>query len=119
MQVKLVARILDVDNRLLAWAPVLAETRGDRCLWATQAAQAPVERAGTPVTLSVHWPDMNVQTRVPMPSEAVEPGRLIALSWDQPIFRFGSDDGPLPGVTVRAPVVVSPDVGNISAIGHR
>ncbi len=114
--VRLVVRVLDADNRLLAWAPVPAEMRGDGCLWVTGVHPAPVEAVGVPAWISVHWPDLNVQVRTRLPSvSSVAPGQTIPLAWPQPVIRFPSDPTPMPGVTVRGPVGIAPPTGNLQS----
>ncbi len=119
MSVKLVVRVLDADNRLLAWVPVWAEMRGDRGLHVTGVYSAPVEAVGVPVILSVHWTDMNVQSRVLLTDHPrVEPGMVVPLSWPGPAITVGSDEGPLPAVTVRQAVTIAPPTGDMSQTGQ-
>lgn len=115
---KLVLRVLDAGGELLAWAELLADARGDGCLWPQpRAVSALVDRAGQPALLSVHWADVNVEVRSPFDHPPLTEGGAITLAFgDQPVLRVGPMPGPLPPVTVRAPVVVTVPVGALGAV---
>lgn len=109
MQVTLVVRLLDADGRLLAWAPVRAEARGDQCLWACEPLVAAPTASGVAASLVVHWPDLHVVARSPV-QWPVTLGQVVTLRFSEPLMRFATQPGPLPGVTVGH-TVTRPRVG--------
>lgn len=117
MTVKLVVRVLDADNRLLGWAAVPGHMPGDRCLWVRGNHPVKLTAEGTPAFLSVHWCDLGVQSRMAWTGAPVGQSHILLLHWDGPVMRFASDEGPLPGVTVEAPVALETPTGNLSGTG--
>lgn len=113
MQVTLVVRLLDADGALLAWAPVRAEARGDQCLWACEPLVAAPTAAGVATSLVVHWPDLHVVARRPL-WLSVAVGQVVSLTFAEPLMRFPTAAGPLPGVTVGS-TVTRPGVGAMGA----
>lgn len=72
---------------------------------------------GVGTVLSYHWADMHIQKRVTLGSpHSVKVGDSVTLTFtDDVIFRFPSDEGPLPPVTVRGSVVVGVPTGAMGA----
>lgn len=120
---KLVVRLLDADGALLTWAEVQAEARGDGCLWPSTRVVAchPCERSGIPTMLSVHWAEVNVETRVPITLPAVRAGdATVNLTLgDTPIVRVGAAASGLPPVTVHRAVAVLVPAGCLGVVGVR
>jgi len=115
---KLIVRVLDAGGSLLAWGEVPAEARGDGCLWASRSVTLPVECAGTPALLSVHWADVHVESRSAISHPDVTPGSTIDLPWAQkPVMTIGPMPGYLPPVTVRGTVAIGVPVGVMGARG--
>ncbi len=116
MTTRIIVRVLDAVGLLLGWTEQLAEARGDGALWAlTGSSLVPVELAGTPAQLSVHWADVNVEQRAPWSMVPVAVGQVITIDWHGPIFVVGAMPGALPPVTVRAPVRIDVPVGALGA----
>jgi hypothetical protein len=106
---KMVVRVLDAEGVLLGWAEVMAEARGDGCLWPTSADQVVVisELSGVPAALSIHWADVNIETRVPCRNtRRMALGELLPLQWPGPMMQVGPMANGLPAVTVRAPITI-------------
>jgi hypothetical protein len=118
MTTKMVCRVLDAENQLLGWALVWAVARGDGQLWSDGPVTIPIERAGDARTLSLHWCDVHVETRVPLgvPVSVGQP--LTVYAQAMPIMRVGQVPGPLPAVTVGSVAVAVP-VGQIGTQGYR
>lgn len=113
---KLVLRVLDADGVLLTWAEVQAVARGDGCLWAPSSVIVcePCERSGIPVTLSIHWTDLNVETQGSFSAPAVVQGALLTLVYDQrPLMTIGAPASGLAPVTVHRSVTVGPQTGSM------
>jgi hypothetical protein len=110
--VRLIVRILDAFNELLAWAEVQAAMKGDGCL----RAQAPTlfipTASGTVTTLSIHWPDLNVQRRIPWAPAPfnVELGTPFMVKWPDEgvVWKFDSDPEPMPQVSVGSHAIKLP-----------
>jgi hypothetical protein len=119
MVAKLVVRLLDPSHRLLGWRELPGELRGDACVWVSGAHGLVVDTPGTPAVLSIHWADLNVQSRVPYADPLFLPaGSVVTLHWpDRPVMRFATDDGPLPPVTVRRSVTALLDTASMGATG--
>jgi hypothetical protein len=116
---RLIVRVLDAAGSLLAWAEVHAEARGDGRLWSTHACLAPVEAAGEPAFVSVHWPDVHVEARAPIAYQGVKPGDTVTLPWaNQPVMTIGPMPGPLPPVTVRSSVSVAMPPSAMSVVAR-
>lgn len=117
---KLVCRLLDADNKMLGWCWHIAAMRGDGCLRATIPVVMDVDEDGAPTTLSVHWADMNVETRVPMPKLTVTRGQsLVIFQPHAAMLRAGEPPTQrLPPVTTKAVSVAVP-VGQLGGAGGR
>ena len=112
---KMVVRILDEKDRLLGWTEVMAEARGDGCLWATGSAVVVIEVSGTPIVQSIHWADVNVETRTPVISGPRVIGDVMTLSWPKAMMCIGAAAGGLPPVTVRSRVSIGVPAGILGA----
>ena len=76
-----------------------------------------IEAAGLAHELSIHWADMNVETRIPMPILApMRVGNIVTLfQHDAPMLKVGEPPAQrLPPVTVYAVQVAIP-VGQLGA----
>ncbi len=122
MNTKIVCRLLDAGNRLLGWTEHYAAVRGDGCLRADGPVVIPVDVSGVPVTVSLHWADVNVETRAPLKEYA---GSVDARVGDH-VHCYRHDDimitlGPVPvglhQVTVGRPVAIGVPVGQMGARG--
>lgn len=118
MTTKIVCRVLDAQNNLLGWTPVMALARGDGQLWSEGPVTIPIERAGHAVVLSAHWADVHVETRVPLNVDVLAGQPLTVYPQASPIMCCGQVPGPLPAVTVGS-VAVSVPVGQIGTTGYR
>jgi uncharacterized membrane protein len=111
---KLVIRLLDFHGRLLGWAEVQAAIRGDGTLFVAQPTHIMVETEGQPASISVHWVDVNVETRMPTPITTwVTLGQIVTLTGDWTALIVGPAAGGLPPVTVKAPVSLAIPQGRL------
>lgn len=108
---KLVVRILDARNQLLGWAEAEGHARGDGKLWVNAPTLVPIELAGTPAVLSVHWCDVNVEIRSDVERAKVNAGDMLTLPGNWPAVTCGPAAGGLPPVTVRSAVTLGVPVG--------
>jgi hypothetical protein len=78
---KLVMRLYDANGALLGWCQHEAAVKGDGLLRAAALVALSIDEPGVPHELSIHWADLNVETRVPMPPNVpmVPRGHLLAL----------------------------------------
>lgn len=115
---KLVCRVLDADGRLLGWCAHDASVRGDGFLRASRDVAVVITHAGTPSEMSIHWADVNVETRVPMPPMAVQAGHAYTVfQANAPMLQAGQPPVQrLPPVTVDGTYVAVP-VGQLGASG--
>lgn len=111
---KVVVRVLDVEGRLLGWAPVQAEARGDGCLWAPSETVVPFEANGRATVLSLHLADFHIEHRMAIDVPA-QIGSGVTLA--QPLIKLGDPPTSLPPVTVRAAPVIAMPVGRLGALG--
>jgi hypothetical protein len=81
-----------------------------------------VEADGMPRDVSIHWCDVNVETRVPIMGQIfreVKVGDMVTVfRYGSPMIQVGPMPGPLPPVTVKS-VAVGVPVGQLGAIGNR
>lgn len=117
---KIVCRLLGENDVLLAWCEHWAQLRGDGCLRADGDVTMPVELDGTAVSASLHWVDVNVETRVPLlmqtsPKVKVGEGVTIFRRGDV-MITVGQMAGGLPPVTVKSTSIGVP-VGTLGAAG--
>jgi hypothetical protein len=117
MRQRLIVRLLDGVGALLGWTEIIAHAKGDGQLWTIAKVSLAVDEAGAPASVSTHWPDINVETRVAWPYEfrgRLQPGETVTLyEIDQPIMRVGPMPPELPPVTVKAAVRVNVPVGDL------
>jgi hypothetical protein len=101
---KLVVRLIDGAGQLLGSAVHHAQIKGDGCLRAAGPVVIPVEQAGAPAWVSVHWCDVHVETRTPSPwTSSVRPGELIPVcDLGHPMMIVGPIPDRLPPITVGA-----------------
>jgi hypothetical protein len=119
MTTKIVVRLLDADNELLGWAEHAAHARGDGKLWSQAPVTIMVERDGVPVCVSLHWADLNVESRIPCPSVRVSVGQTVTIFAAQvPMLTLGEPPKGLPAVTVGS-VVVGVPTGGLGVVGLR
>jgi hypothetical protein len=100
MTTKIVCRLLDANNALLGWTVVMAEARGDGHLWTSGPVVVQPSRAGTVVMLSLHWADVNVESRIPMLLSVRAGQGVVIYQTMTPFIKVGNMPGPLPPVTV-------------------
>lgn len=118
MTTKIVVRLMAGD-RMLGWAVHDARVKGDGCLRAHGAVMIAVRAAGAPDVLSLHWCDINVEVRVPVPGGlTVKAGdTFTGFPDDAPMIRVGDQAAGLPAITVGQPVAVSVPVGAMGSKG--
>lgn len=119
---KVVIRLLDLEGLLLGWVSHEAAMRGDGMLRAAGVVSVPIESSGRPMVVSLHWADLNVESRVPWPSDApetVKAGESVALfTNDAPVIKLGEPPVGLPAVTLRKPVEVTVPVGQMGLLSN-
>ena len=115
---KLVCRLLDANDHMLGWCWHIAAMRGDGCLRSTLPVVLDVDEDGTGSVMSVHWADMNVETRIPLPDVVVKRGQALSIfPAHAPMIQCGTPpEKRLPPVTTKA-VEVSVPVGQLGAAG--
>jgi len=119
MTTKIVLRLLDAENQLLGWSEHFAVARGDGKLWSQGTVTITAERAGDPVCVSLHWADVNVETRIPCPPAHVSAGRTIAIfAPHTPMVTLGIPPTNLPPVTVGS-VAIGIEAGRLGVVGYR
>ena len=116
---KLVVRVLDESEQLLGWAEVIGQARGDGKIWVERATEIVIETSGVPHYLSVHWCDVNVETRSVIESAFVKVGNSLHIPADWSAIICGPAAGGLPAVTVRSPITIGVPVGSFSGVGNR
>jgi len=108
-------RLLDAAGRLLAASLVPVEA-ANRCLTALAGFEGPGEADGEVAEMVVFWPALSVQKRTPMAGTMAK-GDVVRFPLTGPLLAFGSDEGPLPRITFRQPVVISPPTGGLGLRG--
>lgn len=103
---------------MLGWCWHIAAMRGDGFLRSTLPVVLDVDEDGAPAILSVHWADMNVETRVPMPTMTVTRGQsLRVFEAHAPMLSCGEPPAKrLPPITTKAAIDVSVPVGQLGAM---
>lgn len=115
---KLVLRVLDASGALLGAIIHQAAVKGDACLRASGPIIFRADVAGVATELSVHWPDVNIETRVPM-TATVDPSVPVLLYPAGTILmRAGETPQGLPPITIRESVVAQPLTGALGAAGN-
>jgi hypothetical protein len=120
-------RLLTDDGALLGWTTQMAESKPQGRPRSTPfKAVGPstfeIEQDGIATQLAVHWHDLDVARLSPMtfPTE-VKKGQVMAFHWIEPVWMIkGSEQPvPLPPVTLRKKVVISPPPAMLGAVGTR
>ena len=103
MTTKVVIRLLDAAGSLLGWAECQAKAKGDGKLWPSAPVVVRLEAFGHPTAVSLHWCDVNVEVRLPLPpGPTFAVGHLLTVfDGTAPLFTVGPMPGPLPPVTGR------------------
>ena len=117
MRSRLVCRLLNADGRLLGWCLHDPDVLGDGYLRAAGPVLMYIEADGVAVTMSVHWVDVNVETRVPVPSTDVKTGQwLTVFEPKAPMLQAGNTPAQrLPPVTMRTHLSISTPIGSLGA----
>ena len=103
-------RLLDADGRVVCWAPLRAEARGDQGLWAVDPfPEVPTRAVAWCV---VHQPDLHVAVWTPC---ALPAGSAVVFT--EPLIRFATDPRPLPPVVVTTPLVIAPRPARMGTVG--
>lgn len=121
---KFVVRLLDDAGALLSWAEVRAEPRpqerGASCpFWPVGPTLFVIEQDGFASRISVHWCDLDVaRVQSVVESTPVSVGQVLTFAWIEPIWLVpGQRDVPLPAVTIRQAVSLSPPTGSLVGRG--
>ena len=118
MTAKIVCRMLDAENRLLGWTEHHAAVRGDGRLRAEGPVAIEVEANGAPLSISMHWADVNVEARVPCAVPFVKKGDTVTIfPHGAAMIVLGEPPVGLPAVTVGRPVAIGFPVGQMGARG--
>lgn len=103
---------------MLGWCWHVAAMRGDGCLRSTLPVVLDVDEDGTSAVLSVHWADMNVETRVPVVVSTTRGQALTIFQAHAEMMRAGEPPTKrLPPVNTKHAVDVSVPVGQLGAVG--
>lgn len=114
MKTKLVLRLLTAENALLGWTEHQAIALGDGCLRATSYVGIPVDAAGVPVCVSIHWADVHVETSVPCPPTTLHVGEWVPVfEAGVPMVTLGAPPVGLPAVTLKQSVSIGIPVGQL------
>lgn len=115
MQQRMIFRLLGGAGLLLGWTESMAVAQGDGQLRATEPVVIAVDIQGVPETVSVHWPDVNVETRVPWPGPTeVHAGDMVTVyEVGKPVMVVGPMPDVLAPVTVKTPISVGVPVGDL------
>jgi hypothetical protein len=118
-------RLLTDDGALLGWTTQMAESKPQGRPRSTPfRAVGPstfdIERDGRATQIAVHWHDLDVARLSPisMPMD-VKAGQQVQFHWIEPVWMIkGSEQPvPLPPVTLRKKVVISPPPARMGAVG--
>ena len=122
MTARFTLRLLDADNTLLAWTEITATAKpqihaGSCPFWADEPIQFLIERDGIAARVSYHWRALDVARVVDLNTPcAVKAGETRTPVMLEPVWLVpGMRDVPLPSVTVRESVTISPPVGAMGA----
>lgn len=125
MTEKFVIRLMDTDDRLLAWTEIRATSKlqGSRrsCpFFADGLTRFAVEQAGTATKVVIHWCELDLVRLQEVEPTPVEPGQVFNYAWIGPVWLVPAmeKDIGLPPVTVRQSVQVGVPVGMIAAVGR-
>ena len=112
MLTKIVLRLLDAEGALLGAVVHDAAIKGDGCLRAAGPVVVTVAQTGCPAVLSLHWCDVNVETRIAAPVPWVTTGQVVTLfDRDAPLIVVGPMPASLPPIVVGAVTVAVPAGG--------
>jgi hypothetical protein len=117
----LIVRLMDGDpgavahGRMLGWQQAEGVLRGDGVVRVAAPVGIPIEAAGVPGYVSVHWVDVNVEVRIQM---TLAPARVGEVVYVTPEVRIGPPAGGLPPITTRGPVAVRVRVGAMGMAGQ-
>jgi hypothetical protein len=79
-----------------------------------------IEQDGTATQIAVHWHDLDVARLSPLmgPVE-VKKGQVMRFDWIEPVWmvKGAEQPVPLPPVTLKRPVVISPPPARMGAVG--
>jgi hypothetical protein len=113
----MVCRLLDAQGQLLGWVEHYARIRGDGCLRADGDVSILVECDGMAAVASLHWADVNAETRVPLDVKVKAGDTLTIFRRGSVMVVVGRIPEGLPPVTVRNVVSVGIPVGMLGAQG--
>jgi hypothetical protein len=116
----LVCRLLDAENRLLGWCAHEAAIAGDGFLRAAGPVVLTVDVSGDPTEVSIHWADLNVETRVPFPKTRVlDRMQLTLFQPNSPMLHVGEPPKRrLPPVSTRCGASIPVPVGQVGSMGY-
>lgn len=126
MRSKFVVRLLTEDDRLVAWAEVMASANSEHAMascpfWPTSKLMFRTESSGIVVKMSIHWCDLNI-ARMRELDESLEVtlgGPPVLFTFIEPIWLVpGMRDVPLPTVTVGS-VTLAPESGSFLGVPGR
>lgn len=125
MTEKFVIRLMDADDRLLAWTDIRATSKlqGSRrsCpFFADGVTRFAVEQSGIATKVVIHWCELDLVRAQDVEPTPVEPGQVFDYTWIGPVWLVPAmeKDIALPAVTVRQPVSVGVPTGIIAAVGR-
>jgi hypothetical protein len=104
---------------MLGWCWHHAAARGDGLLRSTLPVVLDVDEPGEAHELSIHWADLNVETRVPFPKLHVTRGQALTIFQPHaPMLQPGNPPAHrLPPVTTKNALEVTVPVGAMGASG--
>jgi hypothetical protein len=117
---KLVIRLLDAANAVIGWTEHSAIVRGDGTLRAAAPVSCLIDAPGWVETISIHWADVNVETRVAPPGGpiAVRVGDSVTLyEKHAALLTIGTPPANLPPVVLRQTVAVAVPMAALGAQG--
>lgn len=106
---------------MLGWCWHHAAARGDGYLRSTLPVVMDIDEDGVAHEISIHWADLNVEVRVPMPPPSMRVTRgdtMQIFSANAPMLQPGNPPAHrLPPVTTKSAIDVSVPVGAMGASG--
>ena len=125
MTEKFVVRLMDAEDRLLAWTTVMGQSKpqGSRrsCpFFPIGQTQFAVEQAGIASKVVIHWCELDLARVQEVAPTAVQVGQVFTYTWIGPVWLVPAMDKDivLPPVTIHAPVTVAPPTGSIAAVSQ-
>lgn len=113
---KTVIRLLDADGNMLGWCIHYAAIKGDGTLRASDNITITATDQGIVDEVSIHWVDINVETRVPSRFMVTQGQTVQIFPYNTVLIECGHQAGGLPPVTVGSTEVPVP-VGQLGARG--